>query len=109
MGFDLLVKNATLPDGGRQDIGVVGERIVAAGPNLAADAGRTVDAAAYLASPPFVDAHFHMDATLSLGQPRLNESGTLPQDGYYRSATAARTLRVFRDEAFRTWRVATAA
>ena len=30
-----------------------------------------------LVSPPFVDAHFHLDATLSLGRPRLNESGTL--------------------------------
>jgi cytosine deaminase len=30
-----------------------------------------------LVSPPFVDPHFHMDATLSLGQPRLNVSGTL--------------------------------
>ena len=28
-------------------------------------------------SPPFVDIHFHMDATLSLGLPRLNQSGTL--------------------------------
>ena len=31
----------------------------------------------FLLSPPFVDSHFHMDATLSLGQPRLNLSGTL--------------------------------
>ncbi|MEM8648160.1 MAG: amidohydrolase family protein, partial [Pseudomonadota bacterium] len=30
-----------------------------------------------LVSPPFVDPHFHMDATLSLGRPRLNQSGTL--------------------------------
>ena len=30
-----------------------------------------------LVSPPFVDAHFHLDATLSLGLPRLNRSGTL--------------------------------
>jgi cytosine deaminase len=30
-----------------------------------------------LVSPPFVDVHFHMDATLSLGLPRLNQSGTL--------------------------------
>jgi cytosine deaminase len=30
-----------------------------------------------LLSSPFVDAHFHMDATLSLGLPRLNQSGTL--------------------------------
>jgi cytosine deaminase len=30
-----------------------------------------------LLTTPFVDAHFHMDATLSLGLPRLNQSGTL--------------------------------
>jgi cytosine deaminase len=30
-----------------------------------------------LVSPPFVDPHFHMDATLSYGTPRLNASGTL--------------------------------
>ena len=30
-----------------------------------------------LVSPPFVDCHFHMDATLSLGIPRMNQSGTL--------------------------------
>ncbi len=30
-----------------------------------------------LVSPPFVDPHFHMDATLSLGLPRMNRSGTL--------------------------------
>jgi cytosine deaminase len=28
-------------------------------------------------TPPFVDAHFHMDATLTYGQPRTNQSGTL--------------------------------
>jgi cytosine deaminase len=30
-----------------------------------------------MATPPFVDSHFHMDSTLSYGQPRVNESGTL--------------------------------
>src|SRR4029077_1284576 len=30
-----------------------------------------------LVTPPFVDAHFHMDATLSYGVPRVNASGTL--------------------------------
>ena len=30
-----------------------------------------------LVSSPFVDPHFHMDATLSLGTPRMNVSGTL--------------------------------
>ena len=37
----------------------------------------TVDAQGYLLTPPFVDAHFHMDATLSYGLPRVNQSGTL--------------------------------
>ena len=78
MNFDLLVRNATLPDGRvGQDVAVAAGRIVAVGPDLPADAGEVVDAAGHLLSPPFVDPHFHMDATLSLGQPRLNESGTL--------------------------------
>src|SRR5471030_1505431 len=38
---------------------------------------REIDAAGDLVSPPFVDAHFHMDATLSYGLPRVNQSGTL--------------------------------
>ena len=78
MAFDLLVKNATLPDGRQgQDIGVTGGRIAAVGANLAAAAGRVIEAEGRLVAPPFVDAHFHMDATLSLGLPRLNQSGTL--------------------------------
>jgi cytosine deaminase len=44
---------------------------------LTAKAEKEIDASGYLVSPPFVDAHFHMDATLSLGLPRLNQSGTL--------------------------------
>ena len=37
----------------------------------------SIDAQGCLVAPPFVDIHFHMDATLSLGLPRLNQSGTL--------------------------------
>ncbi|MBE7200668.1 MAG: amidohydrolase family protein, partial [Parafilimonas terrae] len=78
MAIDLLVTNATLPDGRTgQDIAVTGDRIVAVEPGIAAEAGTGVDAAGQLVSPPFVDPHFHMDATLSLGLPRLNQSGTL--------------------------------
>lgn len=75
---DLLLRNATLPDGRTgQDIAVRDGRIAAIGPAIAGEAGRVIDAAGRLVSPPFVDVHFHMDATLSLGLPRLNESGTL--------------------------------
>jgi cytosine deaminase len=36
-----------------------------------------LDGDGWLLSPPFVDPHFHMDATLSYGLPRVNRSGTL--------------------------------
>jgi cytosine deaminase len=76
--FDLIIRHATLPDGRRDvDIGIKGDRIVAVETGLP-DAGEaTINAGGNLVSPPFVDAHFHMDATLSLGLPRLNRSGTL--------------------------------
>jgi cytosine deaminase len=77
MSFDLIVKGGTLPDGRVADIGISGETIAAIGQGLDAPAGRIVDAAGDLVSPPFVDPHFHMDATLSYGLPRVNASGTL--------------------------------
>ncbi len=76
--FDLLLRGATLPDGRTGiDIGIKDGRIAAVEPTIAAEAGREIDARGRLVTPPFVDSHFHMDSTLSLGQPRLNESGTL--------------------------------
>src|SRR5690242_17195391 len=76
--LDLLIKNATLPDG-RSGIGIAIEngRIVEVREQLNANAQETIDADGQLVSPPFVDAHFHMDATLSYGLPRVNQSGTL--------------------------------
>ena len=76
--LDLLVRNAALPDGrAGQDIAVRDGRIVEVAPGIAAQAAVTLDAGGQLVSPPFVDAHFHMDATLSYGLPRVNASGTL--------------------------------
>ena len=76
--FDLIVKNATLTDGQTGvDIACRDGKIVALEPNISAEAKDVIDAAGYLVSPPFVDPHFHMDATLSLGTPRMNVSGTL--------------------------------
>src|SRR4051812_8881553 len=76
--LDLLITNATLPDG-RTGISVAVQsgRITEVAPGLAAPAHEVVDAGGYLLSPPFCDPHFHMDATLSYGLPRVNESGTL--------------------------------
>ncbi|HXE04213.1 MAG TPA: amidohydrolase family protein [Methyloceanibacter sp.] len=77
MVFDILVRQGILPDGVVADIGISGEKIAAIGPKLEAEAGRIVEAAGNLLSPPLVDPHFHMDATLSYGIPRINASGTL--------------------------------
>jgi cytosine deaminase len=76
--LDLIVRNANLPDGRQgRDIAVGQGRIAEVGPAIKAEAVREIDAAGRLVTPPFVDSHFHMDSTLSLGQLRLNESGTL--------------------------------
>uniref|UniRef100_UPI0035AE4C8C amidohydrolase family protein n=1 Tax=Zoogloea sp. TaxID=49181 RepID=UPI0035AE4C8C len=76
--FDLILRQCTLPDGRAGiDIGIRDGRIVAVETGLAAPAGEVIDVAGQLVTPPFVDAHFHMDATLSYGLPRVNQSGTL--------------------------------
>ena len=76
--MDLVIRNATLPDGTQgMDIGVTAGRIAAVGHALPVRGGQELDAAGDLVTPPFVDAHFHMDATLSFGLPRVNGSGTL--------------------------------
>ncbi|MEY8877842.1 MAG: amidohydrolase family protein [Leptothrix sp. (in: b-proteobacteria)] len=78
----LLIRGATLPDGRLdQDVLIEQGRIAAVGAGLGAGAlpegTEPLDAAGWLLSPSFVDAHFHMDSTLSHGLPRVNASGTL--------------------------------
>lgn len=76
--LDLIIRGANLADGQMAvDIGVMGDKIVAVEPNLAAGAVAEIDARGRLVCPPFVDAHVHLDSTLSLGLPRMNQSGTL--------------------------------
>ena len=76
--LDLLITNATLPDGRTgMSVAVQGGQITEVTAGLQAPAAETVDATGYLLTPPFCDPHFHMDATLSYGLPRVNESGTL--------------------------------
>jgi cytosine deaminase len=76
--LDLIIRNANLPDGRKGvDIAMKDGAIVEVAPGLDVEANREIDATERLASPPFVDSHFHMDSTLTYGQPRVNESGTL--------------------------------
>lgn len=78
--LDLLITHASLPDGRTgMSVAVQGGKIVEVreGAIDGAQAHETVDASGHLLSPPFCDPHFHMDATLSYGLPRVNQSGTL--------------------------------
>lgn len=76
--LDLLVKNANLPgQNAATDIACQDGRIVEVRPGIEGRAGTVIDAVGCLVTPPFVDSHFHMDATLSAGMPRRNETGTL--------------------------------
>jgi cytosine deaminase len=76
--FDILIKHANLPDDRKNfDIAIQNKKIVAIDRNIIGEAVNTIDATDKLVSPSHVDSHFHLDATLTLGQPRFNESGTL--------------------------------
>ena len=76
--IDLLITNAVVANFSEPvDIAVNNGVILDIGRSLSYQAEQCIDAAGQLVSPPFVDSHFHMDATLSMGLPRMNESGTL--------------------------------
>ena len=75
---DLLLRNARLPGrSGLVDLAVADGRIVRIGSDLDADAQRVLDAGGRLVTPPLVDCHLHLDASLTAGRPRYNASGTL--------------------------------
>ena len=84
--IDLLVRAARLT--GREDavdIQVDGGRFVsiqpsettASGTRGAQEAHQIIEAGNALVNAPFVEPHVHLDATLTAGEPRWNESGTL--------------------------------
>lgn len=77
MTFDLIVKGGLLVNGQQADIAISKGQIAAVEPGITADAREVIDASGKLVSQPLIDCHFHMDATLSYGTPRVNASGTL--------------------------------
>jgi len=75
---DLLVKNCLLSKNkDPQDILIKGGVIKDIASKITVDNIPIIDADFHFVTPPFVDSHFHMDATLSYGLPRVNKSGTL--------------------------------
>src|SRR5437667_12546197 len=79
MSYDLLIRHAQLHRSSRLvDIAIQDGLFTRIAADLSAEeATLVIDAAGRLVTPPFIDAHVHLDAVLTVGQPRHNTSGTL--------------------------------
>jgi len=75
--FDLIVRNAKIR--GSQttaDICISGGCIAELTEHASSPAAEEIDADGKLVCPPFIDPHLHLDAVMSVGKPRYNESGS---------------------------------
>jgi cytosine deaminase len=74
--IDLLLRGAHVPgEAGSRDLGVDGGVLVAV--DGSTTARETVELGGRLVTPPLVEPHIHLDAVLTVGQPRANVSGSL--------------------------------
>ena len=109
MAFDLILTGAILPDGRlRQDIGILDGKIAQIADHLPQDGAQVMDVAGHLVTPAFVDAHFHLDATLSLaGSEEVNETGTLAEGiALWEQMAPAMTPEDYRERALRYFDIA---
>ena len=74
---DLIIRNCLNEDGDITDILIKDKTIVENSSKIDVSDIPQIDAKNHFVTTPFVDSHFHMDATLSYGLPRVNRSGTL--------------------------------
>ncbi len=80
MQYDLIIHNAQLHRHSELvEIAVQDGRFARVSGELptGSSAAREIDAGGRLVVPPFIDAHVHLDAVLTVGQPRYNTTGTL--------------------------------
>src|SRR5207248_9708815 len=79
MHYDLIIRHVQLHRRqGLVDIAIQDGKFASIASELpAGQATREIDAAGRLVSPPFIDAHVHLDAVLTVGEPRYNTTGTL--------------------------------
>ncbi len=76
--MDVIIREAQLrKQHGTFDIGIENGKFVAIERQLDATANTEIHAQGHLVSPPFIDPHLHLDAALTVGRPKYNESGTL--------------------------------
>ncbi|MCK4259587.1 MAG: cytosine deaminase [Halanaerobiales bacterium] len=76
--FDLMIKNAKLQEKNTLvDLAIKDGLFSIIDKQISDNAAKTIDAEGRLVIPPFVEPHIHLDTTLTAGEPRWNESGTL--------------------------------
>ncbi|MGL5346888.1 MAG: cytosine deaminase [Peptostreptococcaceae bacterium] len=74
----MLIKNARLRnENNLVDILIENGIITKIESNIDVENIEIIDAKGFLVVPPFVEPHIHLDTTLTAGEPRWNESGTL--------------------------------
>ena len=74
---DLIIRNCNLGKNEKTNILIKNGIIEDINENIPQIGCSELDAENYFVTSPFIDSHFHMDATLSYGLPRVNKSGTL--------------------------------
>lgn len=78
--MDLIIRNSRVRGvKDLQDIGIIGEKIVALTESISEKGETEIDARGKLVSPAFVDPHIHLDKTNIVDVVRPNASGTLKE------------------------------
>lgn len=76
--MDLVIRNAQLRNYKHLvDIGIKDGIFAKINTHILSPPKEEIDAQGKLVSPPFVESHVHLDSSLTAGDPRENESGTL--------------------------------
>ncbi|MDV3427901.1 MAG: cytosine deaminase [Bacillota bacterium] len=73
---ELILRNARLEDS-IVDIGVSNGKIAEIAPKISGTGQTEINAEGCMVSSPFIESHVHLDTTLTAGEPKWNESGTL--------------------------------
>ena len=74
--YQLILRGARLGDE-IVDLGIEEGKIGRISARIEERAEREIEARGQLVSPPFIESHVHLDTTLTAGEPRWTESGTL--------------------------------
>ena len=76
--MDLIIRRARLRRAKTLvDIAIKDGKFSAIDEHINTEGKKEIDADGNLVTPPFVESHVHLDAALSVGNPRYNQSGTL--------------------------------